>query len=153
MTTKIVLSAAAIRARIQSLIALQASLSTDDRRVLTPDRDAAVNQQLVFNFLQALMRVAPAVADFTVEPAEYYENHDVELMLQAEIKAHSPLEAKQARVLLENYVTEMTLASLLSEGYPEEAAAYRSGATAQLDSFVETLAARDLASVRISRTI
>ncbi len=150
----ITLSASAMRARIQSMIALRASLSSRSHSVLTPDRNFALNQQLVLHFLTAMMKVAPSVAEFKVEPADYYENPDAELMLQVALRDREGIDAKRIRGLLENYISLMTLASL--PGADTSAAERKECVEACADllaSLSDELSGTDFSRLRISRTI
>ncbi|MDE6831440.1 MAG: hypothetical protein K2J07_01725 [Muribaculaceae bacterium] len=150
----ITLSAAAMRARIQSIIALKSSLSDEYANVLTPDRDFALNQQLVFHFLAAMMRIAPSVADYKIEPSNYYEAPGAELMLQINLKMRDGLDARQMRDFLENYIALMTLSTILvgiSDG--SESRTYADDAKGYLDRLADEIDATDFSSLRISRTI
>lgn len=150
----ITLSAAAIRARIQSLIALRATLSAESGEVLTPDRNFALNQQLAFHFLSAMLRLAPSVADYSLEPTDFYENPDCELMLQAEFKPVAGSDPKKIRGCLENYIAMMTLATLLGESSARvEESLYLQQAREELEGLAEYAAVTVPVGLRVSRTI
>ncbi len=151
----ITLSSSAIRAEVRSLIALKASLATVPAHVLSPDRDMALNRQLVFHFSAALMRIAPVVTDYVISPADYYDRPEEELMMQAELgSVPGNVSATVVRMMLENYIADMTLASLLADTAPRQAAIHEASGRTMLARLAETLLAPPAPRrLRIRRTI
>lgn len=152
----ITISNQAVSATIRALVALKSSLSGIPADVLSPDRNFAINQQIVFHFTAALMRVAPFVSDFTISPVDYYDRPDCELLIQADLTTDRPVSAKIIRSQLESYIADMTLATLLADINPREADIHEASARLTLASFVETLTLHAncrIDSLRIARTI
>ncbi len=150
----ITLSASAMRARIQSLIALKAALSGDTLNVLTPDKNFALNQQFTFHFLTAMLKISPAMADYAIDPTDLHENPDAELILQVELKTCDEIDPKMVRGLLENYIVMMTLASLSDSILSEsEQRAHIADSAEYLNRLTDALSSTDFSHLRISRTI
>lgn len=119
MKTIVVLAPDVIKARIKALTSLHFFMKEIDRRPLTADDDPSLNQTIVFAFSQALIRLAPWVDSFKIEPTNFYDNPDELLQLEVtfEVSDSSRVSWPLVRRALEDYVSSSLMTELLADSH------------------------------------
>lgn len=150
----ITLSIAAIRAQIQSLVALKATLDSTERPILDSDNNFALNQHIIKHFLWALMKMESAVVDYSISPDNYMDDPLAEVMLSVElISGYRSPGARLVRGHLENYIADAVLADIFASGTPFESRIHENRAEKALALLVESIIPPEVGGMRISRTI
>lgn len=152
---KITLSTNAIRARIQALIALKATLSNDHLPILTADSNFALNQHIVSHFLRALLSIHTAVLQYSITPADYMDNPAAtDIMASAELKSdRCKPDAALIRAHLENYIADAVLTDLYAGKSTFEMQLHESRATTSLNHLADDLIVEDISNINLQRSI
>lgn len=151
---KITLSSAAIRAQIQALVALKATIGPVDMPVLTADSDFALNQRIVSHFLRALISVSSAIIEHSVNPDDYMSDPMADIILTVDFNpGRADTSPSLVRGHIENYIADAVLADIFASTSSFESQIHNSRAGKSLSQLVDSLMLPDLGNLRISRTI
>jgi len=144
-----------VRARVQALTAMHIFMEDLDRRPLTADNNAALNQAIVFAFSRALVKVAKWVDSFSIDPMNFYDNPDDLLLLEVTFKTDNGMDVNWplVRRALEEFISVEVMRETLPDCRLVETYSIRSNEA--LGEFADTLTQSTDAftKARIKRTI